>query len=271
MEPLTMAALATAAQSSGEVVTNFMNQKNARRVERQRRNYDMKNWHAQNRYNSPAAQMQRLKDAGLNPNLIYGGSPGQAAGTAQAVPEGKAAAPQITNPLSSMGRIADFPIKQAQIDNLEATAEVNKQRAILLGVETAGKATQNAKGELELGLAQELRETSLQMGIEELKFMEQKTIGLEIQNQVSNATKAAEVLKIYYQAAQAREQLFNLKKTGANIDKQGEILDLEKEFRSLDTALRASGIQPGDPLWQRILGSFYNQLRENNPSLPKLR
>lgn len=29
-------------------------------------------WNMQNQYNTPAAQMQRLKDAGLNPNLAYG-------------------------------------------------------------------------------------------------------------------------------------------------------------------------------------------------------
>lgn len=34
-----------------------------------------------NEYNSPAAQMQRLKEAGLNPNLVYGGSSGGTAGT----------------------------------------------------------------------------------------------------------------------------------------------------------------------------------------------
>lgn len=29
-------------------------------------------WNLQNEYNSPTAQMQRLKDAGLNPNMMYG-------------------------------------------------------------------------------------------------------------------------------------------------------------------------------------------------------
>lgn len=29
-------------------------------------------WHANNDYNSPASQMQRLEEAGLNPNLVYG-------------------------------------------------------------------------------------------------------------------------------------------------------------------------------------------------------
>lgn len=39
----------------------------------------MEMWHAQNAYNSPAAQMARFKQAGLNPHLIYGqGNPGNA-------------------------------------------------------------------------------------------------------------------------------------------------------------------------------------------------
>lgn len=29
-------------------------------------------WHTQNEYNAPAQQMQRLREAGLNPNLVYG-------------------------------------------------------------------------------------------------------------------------------------------------------------------------------------------------------
>lgn len=33
---------------------------------------DLQNWHMQNAYNAPSAQMERLKDAGLNPNLMYG-------------------------------------------------------------------------------------------------------------------------------------------------------------------------------------------------------
>ena len=35
---------------------------------------DLEQWNRENEYNSPAAQMQRYKEAGLNPNLIYGQS-----------------------------------------------------------------------------------------------------------------------------------------------------------------------------------------------------
>ena len=38
----------------------------------QARQHDVSMWNAQNEYNTPAMQMQRLKEAGLNPNLVYG-------------------------------------------------------------------------------------------------------------------------------------------------------------------------------------------------------
>lgn len=34
--------------------------------------YNLHLWNLQNAYNDPSAQMQRLKNAGLNPNLVYG-------------------------------------------------------------------------------------------------------------------------------------------------------------------------------------------------------
>ena len=40
-------------------------------------------WNMQNQYNSPTAQMSRLRQAGLNPNLVYGsGVTGNSAGSA---------------------------------------------------------------------------------------------------------------------------------------------------------------------------------------------
>lgn len=51
---------------------------NERMYERQK--YDNRyNWHMQNAYNSPEQQMERLKQAGLNPNLVYGNGVNQSA------------------------------------------------------------------------------------------------------------------------------------------------------------------------------------------------
>lgn len=41
-------------------------------MKQQEQAFNLELWKLQNEYNTPAAQMQRYQDAGLNPNLIYG-------------------------------------------------------------------------------------------------------------------------------------------------------------------------------------------------------
>ena len=63
------------------MLTNRMNRKNA-----------LEDWNRQNAYNHPTQQMQRLKEAGLNPNLVYGSG---ATTTAQPIKSPDAQVPNI--------------------------------------------------------------------------------------------------------------------------------------------------------------------------------
>jgi hypothetical protein len=67
----------------GGIVGNIMNNRsqnkaNQQNIEFQREMYNrqrqdsLSDWNMQNEYNSPEAQMRRLKEGGLNPNLVYG-------------------------------------------------------------------------------------------------------------------------------------------------------------------------------------------------------
>jgi hypothetical protein len=47
------------------IMTTITNKQNRKRA--------LEDWNRQNAYNHPTQQMQRLKEAGLNPNLVYGG------------------------------------------------------------------------------------------------------------------------------------------------------------------------------------------------------
>lgn len=93
---------------------------------------DVDIWNRANEYNSPQNQMARFKSAGLNPNLIYSqGNPGN---TATALP--KYQAPNIkydykppVDPSSVIAKYQDFQIRQAQLDNIRAQADLNKKRA----------------------------------------------------------------------------------------------------------------------------------------------
>lgn len=60
------------------LINNAIYKKTYKELGQWQNDMNIANWNMVNEYNSPANQMARLKDAGLNPNLMYGqGSPGQ--------------------------------------------------------------------------------------------------------------------------------------------------------------------------------------------------
>ena len=63
-----MSAGAAIAAAGGVFSTMLQNEANVR-LAQQQREYDRKMWYEQAAYNSPVNQVQRLRDAGLNPAL----------------------------------------------------------------------------------------------------------------------------------------------------------------------------------------------------------
>lgn len=95
-------------------------------AQRQRKwNEDM--WERQNKYNTPAAQMQRYRDAGLNPNLIYGQG---TSGNAEKVQGYDRANPTINfNPMEILNQYQDLKVKKSNQNLIDANAELTEQRA----------------------------------------------------------------------------------------------------------------------------------------------
>ena len=60
--------LSTGAELSNTFLNNYYSKKNTKKAYER----DLAFWNMQNEYNTPENQMARLKEAGLNPNLIYG-------------------------------------------------------------------------------------------------------------------------------------------------------------------------------------------------------
>lgn len=86
---------------AGSIGSSLLSNIGAKKREEEARKHNIELWKMQNQYNTPLEQMKRLKEAGLNPNLIYGSSPSGASGAAGAVSPGKAAPYQITDPTQS--------------------------------------------------------------------------------------------------------------------------------------------------------------------------
>lgn len=121
MSAIGIASLIGAAASVAATGYNHWQNKRSRQwqedMTQESRDYQDTNWEKTNAYNSPAAQMQRLREAGLNPNLMYGEMSSSAA-TAQPSP----ATPSTNVPsadVSSLGAFNNLPLMDAQKDKLE--------------------------------------------------------------------------------------------------------------------------------------------------------
>lgn len=90
-------------------------------------------WNMNNEYNSPEQQMQRLGDAGLNPNLVYGNG---AVGNSSASPQGYQA-PRFQRPdidvqiPDVIQKYQNFKLGQAQVDNVKASTDAIRMKALL--------------------------------------------------------------------------------------------------------------------------------------------
>ena len=93
-----MSAAAAVIPAAMDLFGNVFGNRSRRREARSQRKFDLDMWNRQNAYNTPRMQMQRLKDAGLNPALMYGqGNTGNASN------QPKATQAKLENPISSSG------------------------------------------------------------------------------------------------------------------------------------------------------------------------
>lgn len=84
-------------------------------------------WNMQNQYNSPRAQMARLRDAGINPDLYYGGTSGLSASNSPTMSGGTPISPADYTLGGNRKTIGDtianslnMSLVKAQVDNLKA-------------------------------------------------------------------------------------------------------------------------------------------------------
>lgn len=118
---------------------NIRNRRFAReQYDRQRSDY-LADRDFENKYNSPEQQMQRLKEAGLNPNLVYGhGSAtvnsASTKSASAATPTGQAPTVDGLRVAQTLGEFQDYAIKKLQADVLKSNLE-NTEKIIRLNDE----------------------------------------------------------------------------------------------------------------------------------------
>ena len=121
---------------------NRLNRKFQSEENQKARDYNTQMWEKNNAYNDPTQQMERLKNAGINPHLAYaqGGvtntSSSPASSNASSMPEGRA--PQLDVNAMLNARLIDEQINNMKADTKKKEAEVQN-----IGTDTDGKTLQN--------------------------------------------------------------------------------------------------------------------------------
>ena len=222
--------------------------------ERQRRD-NLEYWSLQNKYNNPQSQMQRLKQGGLNPNLVYGQSSGAAAGNAGAIQSATAKSPQFDSPdlsgLSNSGGLAvnayyDAQVKQAQTNNIEADTNTKFQEALLKAAQIQATTSSTKKTGVETEILNSIKAYS---GDGAKAAVDLKKA--QIDSTISDTDR-----KNAMHSKNMEQAMLNILKTtkGLNAtDAQIRQAIADAKLKEQEHQLAKQGIYKNDPMWMRML------------------
>lgn len=146
MLPLIAGALVSAGAS---ILGNLLNKNSVQQTNQQQQDFNtqmynkqradaLSDWDRQNQYNSPSQQMQRFKEAGLNPNLIYGQM-----SNAPAVRSTDMKAPDFVAPKYDTSKIGDTLGNYLNLQKQQVDISNDKKAGALLDQQIEGKKLEN--------------------------------------------------------------------------------------------------------------------------------
>lgn len=207
-------------------------------------------WASQNAYNSPEEQMNRLRQAGLNPHLVYGKG---ADNTASVISQGKTSSANLSAPRSEimpaleMG--ANALMQFQQIKNVKQQTENLEANRALTMANTANAITKGAHDRFDFRLAQDLRKTTVDFAKENLRKLQvQSSLG-EIKTYEASQIQLHNIAAAKLRNAKTAEEIQLAKNMNRN-------LQIKNTMGELDVHLKKMGLQPSDPIYWRVIQQF---------------
>lgn len=239
-----------------EGLWNKQNEYNERMWQRDNQ-YNEQRWNIENQYNSPMEQMKRFKEAGLNPNLIYGqqSQGGSISAGNQDTPmqspvtqKGSSASsagtgswnPQNPNFDLSNGLLAynNFKEQAARTNNLEAQNN-------LIGAQVVDTLAKTKK----TGVETDNMEKLIDHQVQALEANIQKTT---VETDLALKRNEREAALNSSNLREAAQRIGNMRSERIN-------KEMDTELKMLDYNLRRMGVNPNDPTWMRVLGQLINK------------
>jgi hypothetical protein len=232
----------------------------------------------ENEYNSPAAQMARLKAAGLNPNLVYGNGAttnGVSTNTSQ-TPSYRGEAADWSNAAASVGQAANSYFQwqnmQAEQDRIKALTRLAEQDSLVRTEQILSSianrtriGVQTEQDKQNLKIAQQLEGTTLEaarLNVEKLnadinqtKANTQFTLNSDDRAAAQNVSSLKEaverILTSRLQRAKTVEEIKAIKQAIKNAEHDGTL-------KRMDIDLRKKGIMPSDNVLERAAQHIFD-------------
>lgn len=256
-------------------INNYLNHQNnekqrkwTEKMYQTQRQDSLADWTMQNNYNSPEAQMLRLKNAGLNPNLVYGNGATQQAGAVRSSEAGSYNPQASTQDLGSgvssgLSAYYDTQIKDATVQNLKQQNQnlqqeyKNKQAMELATIASTGLTESNkAKTDFELYMSNRLKDITYEGATLQNKKLSADityTLNQDVRAGLSNDMSLREALSRISRNVSQNETDARMRQ---QIQQTIRNLQQDERTKRLENNLRENGLNPSDPMYQRVLGQL---------------
>nr|QJB19105.1 MAG: DNA pilot protein [Microvirus sp.] len=197
--------------SGGNIISTAMANRSNKELAQYAYSKDLEMWEKNNLYNAPTQQMERLRAAGLNPNLVYGN--GTVTGnTSGQTPQFKA--PDIKSakidPIQ-LTQFQDLKLREAQTSNTQAATDNTVQATANAKLDGISKVLQNRGTKVDTELKEELQKTQADIVRQTLSNTKATGKNLEEQTKLMQLQQKAQSFGLKLSQAQLKLTLENIK------------------------------------------------------------
>lgn len=243
-----VAAAGLNALSTGK--TNKKTRKHQEKMYDKQRADNLSDWHMQNEYNSPEAQMKRFKEAGLNPNLIYGQTNTSDAIRSSDTGSYTGQAPNIGNPMSDYLQMEAI---KAQTDNVKEQNTLIANQAALAAAQEQEVIAKTFGINFDNSQKDRIKDYTYEAAKLSVSEMSERIAKMNAERASTIDHNKREQDKHQGTLDTMAQNLTNLKSLNDKQVQEINNLKTRNKLDELEYEIRKAGGNPNDPAWQKWL------------------